>query len=84
MHIIRQLKCFFSLSACQPVVWDSKNQNMKLSLPIIEFNGLKRKDFIKELERKEPTLKKKHWRVHNTNFEMFRKLRFFHGNSLVC
>ncbi len=33
MFIIR--KCFLTLHACQPVVGDSQNQNMNLSLPII-------------------------------------------------
>ncbi len=31
----RQWKCFLTLHACQPVVGDSQNQNMNLSLPII-------------------------------------------------
>ncbi len=35
MHIIRRLKCFLTFHACPPVVGDSQNQNMNLSLPII-------------------------------------------------
>ncbi len=35
MHIIRRLKCFLTFHACQPVVGDTQNQNMNLSLSII-------------------------------------------------